>query len=620
MPHVLVFALGPVQDFIAAARRCRDLWFSSWLVSELSKAAARALAGEAGLENLIFPGVQNADRLDPGSAKTVANKIVARLPEGLDPKAVAGLAEEAARQRLRDLRDPRDGAFGRIQDTLGGGGQVHWETARAQVEELPEIAWAFAPERDGDYRTARRTAEELLAARKTTLLWGPVPWGQDGVPKSSLDGQRESVLDEALFDGVRTGAWSAEEVRRGYGVGPAERLCGVGLLKRHGTRKGSRFEHQFLSTSHLAAWPTLERLEKALPGTPGLRTAWEVYRDELVSLGADLGDCQVPRTHSHAVLGPYDGQLLFESGLLDLFEGVPEPARRGRLEGARRALGAFRRAAGLGEPLPYYAVLMADGDRMGRALERQPSADAHRDISIYLDRFAQLAGGVVEKDHGGELIYAGGDDVLAFVPVHRALACARALVKSFDETIRASPAGRDGEPPTLSVGLGISHFLEPLSHALALARRAEKKAKVERNSLAVFLDKRSGAPVEVWGRWGTVDNDLADFAVLHLHDWLPDGAAFELRELARLLDGIRPDDPALAPLTKLVCREAERILRRKQPAHGAEQELAGIVLDELLERLKTGTSVAALADRLIVARLLAQAELEAALPPAGGTP
>ena len=273
--HVLVFALGPVQEFIATSRRCRDLWFSSWLVSELSKAAALAIAEETGVEALVFPGVHNADLLAPASPKTVANKIVARLPEGHDPSAVAGRAEAAVHQRLHQLREA---AFARIHDDLGDEEQVHWPNAHAQVDDLPEIAWAFAAELDGGYPLARKEAERLLAARKATLLWSKVPWGGP-VPKSSLDGQRESVLHERLFDGVLTGAWSAEQLRRSYGVGPAERLCGVGLLKRHGSREGSQYDHQFLSTGHLAAWPALERLEQLAATEPGVRSSWETYRD-----------------------------------------------------------------------------------------------------------------------------------------------------------------------------------------------------------------------------------------------------------------------------------------------------------------------------------------------------
>lgn len=41
--YLLALSIGPVQEFIAAARRSRDLWFGSYLLSEVSKAAALAL-------------------------------------------------------------------------------------------------------------------------------------------------------------------------------------------------------------------------------------------------------------------------------------------------------------------------------------------------------------------------------------------------------------------------------------------------------------------------------------------------------------------------------------------------------------------------------------------------
>ena len=51
MRHLFICTIGPVQDFIKTARRSRDLWYGSWMLSELSKAAAK----EVGKENLIFP-------------------------------------------------------------------------------------------------------------------------------------------------------------------------------------------------------------------------------------------------------------------------------------------------------------------------------------------------------------------------------------------------------------------------------------------------------------------------------------------------------------------------------------------------------------------------------------
>src|SRR5690606_15822490 len=53
--HLLLVTLGPVQDFIAQARRTRDLWYGSHLLSELARAAARAI--DEGDARLVFPAL-----------------------------------------------------------------------------------------------------------------------------------------------------------------------------------------------------------------------------------------------------------------------------------------------------------------------------------------------------------------------------------------------------------------------------------------------------------------------------------------------------------------------------------------------------------------------------------
>ena len=64
--HLMIFHIGPVQEFIASARRSRDLWFGSWLLSELSKAAALEIVQQNGddLErSLIFPAPDSLSAL-----------------------------------------------------------------------------------------------------------------------------------------------------------------------------------------------------------------------------------------------------------------------------------------------------------------------------------------------------------------------------------------------------------------------------------------------------------------------------------------------------------------------------------------------------------------------------
>jgi CRISPR-associated protein Cmr2 len=602
MPHILIVTLSPIQDFIAAARRTRDLWFGSWLLSELSKAAAQAMARECGLASLVFPGISTLEELEAGNLTSVANKIVIRVPDGKEPAAVAKRGREGMQARLDGLRKQ---AFSRIAPQYFGR-----TTAEDQVSDLIEYTWVSAPESGPQgYAAARRKAEELLTARKNTHLWDKVAWGKD-VPKSSIDGERESVLHEDLFD--KESGLPPHKLRKDYGVGKGERLCGVGLLKRHGTRKTDRYSHRFLSTGHLAAWPLHQRLKETPPNASQKR-AWDEYLRALADGGVVLRDQEIIQgegwTHTN-LFEAYDGNLLFENRLPELFEEAEETGhRKESLQESRTALAEFLKAIEVPTPLPYYAILAADGDRMGNAIERQTTFEAHRKLSHQLDQFSQRVRTIVEGNHGGELVYSGGDDVLAFVPLHQAVACARKLAATFKEHLSGFPVDDEGEEtPTLSAGIGISHFMDPLRGALNLARKAEALAKEKRNSLAVIVDKRSGPPVEVKGTWGTLDERLETYVTMHRNDWVPDGAAYDLRELSRLLD--RADDTEKVSLRELVQKEAERILRRKQPGHGDQKELAAEVLNRLVDDVRS-FELNEVADSLIVARLLAQAWEEA---------
>src|SRR5262249_53434569 len=150
---------------------------------------------------------------------------------------------------------------------------------------------------------------------------------------------------------------------------------------------------------------------------------------------------------------------------------------------------------------------VADGDRMGKALRSLQTAERHRRFSRELSRFATKARDVVEKDHRGVLVYAGGDDVVAFLCVADALACAAALRTAFEGImVEAVPiASDDGAAgrPTLSVGIGIGHILESMGDLLGLGRRAERLAKrgasaedgSERNALALLIEKRAGGAI-----------------------------------------------------------------------------------------------------------------------------
>ena len=589
---VMLLSIGPVQDLIASARRCRDLWFGSWLLADAARTAAEHVASEAskhgagsdGCDALVFPGATTREGL--ARERRVANRILARLPVDVDQAAhIARGAADAARDRLTQLAEA---AFARPHQHLAK--HLHRDAAMAQVADLLDIQWVIVAEGDAGYDTARRNADRLLAARKQTRVWDPPSWSAP-VPKSSVDGLRESVLDEALYDAIAKGDIAAKDAYDAFRIHPSERLCGVALLKRLG--RDDRADDppgndRFFSTSHLAALPTLVGAAKA----DGAAEAFDRFRDALASVYPDLADHAfdvVPR--ALPPFGRVDGQLLFESRLAELAEELEgeQSDEAPKLREARKAITGFRKALNL-EPLAYYAVLLADGDRMGRAIDSLADFEKHRRLSRALADFATEARDIVESDaHHGSLVYSGGDDVLALLPLHGVLDCADRLREAF--ATHLAPLELGPETPTLSVGVAIGHHLTPLDATLAQARAAERLAKQERNSFALVVDKRSGSDIALSRRWDEplplterlrrfakahrdrrsperkrhVSTTERRFAEAHRRGELSDKAAFELMALEELAQP-RSRHPGLAEIDGLdavVAAEAERVLRGK---------------------------------------------------------
>jgi CRISPR-associated protein Cmr2 len=266
------------------------------------------------------------------------------------------------------------------------------------------------------------------------------------------------------------------------------------------------------------------------------------------------------------------------------------------------------------DPNPYYVLLHGDGDHMGAALGQKKSSKEHQDFSKDLSGFAARAREIVPKA-GGSLVYAGGDDVMAFLPLHTALGCAKDLADAFADCLtgHTSPEGS----PTLSVGLVIAHHLEPLADVLQWAREAESAAKkvYGRNALAVTLAKRGGVNITVGDHWDALVSRLQLFTDMHRLETIPDGAAYQLREIAR----------DLAHIPKAAELEAQRVLGRKRSKDGfllskhTIQELQRCIEHGLQREITHGSKpsfigLEGIANEIIIARLLADVADLAALP------
>lgn len=251
--YVLTLSIGPVQGFIASARRSRDLWSGSWLLSEMAKAAAKSLFG-AGAQ-MVFPFVNEMtkDRLEPCDRMddnfSVGNKIQAQV-EAVDDAAVRGLvvqAKAAAQSRFETIaRQARQDLNAALRDEI-------WQM---QIKDYLEIQAAWAKITEKGYSDASQRAASALAARKATRDFTPVhaadAWDKRFMlPKSSLDGARETVLLEK----ANGDADLSDVARRKLGLSLSEQLDCVGIMKRLGGNS-----EQFTPVTRVAADAWLQGL------------------------------------------------------------------------------------------------------------------------------------------------------------------------------------------------------------------------------------------------------------------------------------------------------------------------------------------------------------------------
>jgi len=160
----------------------------------------------------------------------------------------------------------------------------------------------------------------------------------------------------------------------------------------------------------------------------------------------------------------------------------------------------------------YYTVLYADGDYIGKNILMHPNVapdfDKLRGFSEQIFRFGQQAEEIIAR-YGGNGIYLGGEDILAFLPVacsnegktetHTIFNLIHELDICFENTVGAFAKQNNLTPPTLSYGVMISYIKHPLREAMYMAHdQMEYKAKEKpcKNAVALRFQKHSGQYME----------------------------------------------------------------------------------------------------------------------------
>lgn len=557
------FTLGPVQGFVAQARRTRDFWAGSFLLSWLSGVAMAEITRQGGKITFPLPadgyldwieGKGQGDAPRQGAIPNRFKAVAATVPHDFNGR----LLEQTVREAWLALAEHIWQQDKLAEHDSQGHSRRIWMRQHAHFW---EISWAVS---DDD------SATDLLDRRKNWRSHVPQP--EPGVKCMMMDGWQELSGAERPGQTTRDGQHTPlaqfwRSVRDSGATGmlsdlrEQEHLCALAYVKRRFARHFASLDCTLPSGLRLAGWtldtgmPSVTYMAathwlKTLVDTVSSEELTTVYKlasqltsehSEWQSRIACLEEAAQRKTPDARHLLALDGNLFFE-------HVQATPSAYGYDKNAMKALRTElsdlknKHPALCAAPLsPYYAILLMDGDSLGAQMS---VPDKQAPISTALNAFTQAAPKVVYQ-HNGQLIYAGGDDVLAILPLEDALACAAAVRNTYRDCFREHAPQVN---TSISAAVEYAHVKLPLTQVLGDAHDLlDKVAKdgAGRDAVAVRVWNNGGMALQWAQPWEIALNNgrlVLDELLATLRNVTPDHAIFSnkfffrIRELFDLLN------------------------------------------------------------------------------------
>jgi len=469
--HLFLFTIGPVQSFIAQARKTQDLYAGSQILTELIKDAINEIGKKDNRKNIIFPHTYPGNDKAWNKVESLPNRFIVIVNEDTNLKKLGQDLEDHVRNKWLQISNKA------IFKCIAEAKEIKVREAfKEQIKQHLEIFWLFQPIENEDYKLAFQKIEQHLRAIKNVRVFQQYQYngsfGEKG-RKCNVDGERNALFfgdgtNKRYFQtskSSKSSKWNPDAcVLKGVSrvkVTPNEGLSGVSFVKRFYDKQG------FPSTAKIA----LLNLE-----------ANQNIQEEISKLRKLVND--------------FDHQLLYEENLTKKYfekHGLDKEA----IPRVKHIISNIKQEA-KSENIKmssYYALLSFDGDSMGEWLSKAINQDQHNNFSKLLMEFAQKAKEKV--DSVGQTVYAGGDDFLGFVNLDALFEVIESLKTMFDEEVASkTPINNGGKPLTMSMGVVIAHYKIPLGIVVKRAKEAEKAAKNSRerkNSIAIDFITHSGS-------------------------------------------------------------------------------------------------------------------------------
>lgn len=538
--HYFHFTLGPVQSFVAQARRTRDFWAGSFLLSYLAGVAMCATQIQGA--KIVFP-VPNDDFLNAIQGQGTAlpkqggipNRFMADIGacENFNANAVVNAVKQAWLAISEKVWQHDEKGLNQNPQS-----QMIWQR---QTEQFWDMSWVMTADKEPSALDKRKNF------RTHTLP------SEDGYKCMMMEGFQElSGASDKNSGKKRRAYWQhLAYAIRSKDIGENEELCAIAYIKRRFvhifadvkaeidvngktlTIHGWKLPYNVPSVAYMASSTWLKSLlnnDDLLSGKfkdfintinkMGASTDSEIsnkneIRNHILSIENLIGQKNVPKTDVSL-----DGNVYYQTYWDNINNFVDDKENYdGRIDDhrpeAKSALIELYKSMN-SEPSPYCAILLMDGDSLGKQMSveaRQPV------ISQALDDFTNQAQTIV-RENDGFLIYAGGDDVLALFSLDDAMRSAYLLQQAYKKCFENAVDKVKGKSPsveveevhsTLSGAINYCHIGTPLTQVLMDSHQLlddVAKDGTGRNALAVRVHKPSGQAVQWSLPWNKVmDNE-----------------------------------------------------------------------------------------------------------------
>lgn len=520
--NLVVYAITPVQGFITNARKLRDYWTGSVILSYLSFWGIKTVCEKLGADAIAYPSLKNQSLVAVWAKGD--DKYKDFLTPDFDPVKTAEIASfpnkfvfKCDTEKVEEICKEIDKSIQKKWIEIGDLVKNYISTKTNASETFSslwsnqiETFWKFSygsckmlaksDEKDfAEFLSSDKFSEELKNSKSAdSILYGTTHSLAQGILaagkmkptqlKNIQNGMKCPLCGEheVLHDFGKTGETSTkdysdsvnkfwEKIRNVTNLeddfiqtGEKEKLCAVCSIKR--------YLPMILSKKDDSILHSVFKGYKSFPSTTEIAFSKKIQnhpkKEEIIK---EL----------------HKDELSFEEA--ELFHGIENLTDRDK----------------------YYAFVLMDGDKMGdlingETLSNPVSEETHKKVSDALNDFArgtENQKGVKQfiDETGGRLIYAGGDDVCAIVPLDKALDAEFEISKAYKKAFEnLGLKEKEGKEVSISGSITLAHHKTPLKEIIKEAHPLlDEVAKngQGRNALAIRLKKRSGGKRDFAFKW-----------------------------------------------------------------------------------------------------------------------